>query len=749
MTRPPATAPAPPPPARPLPWTIAITAGCAVLLGGVPVSAVVEGATWFADGMLVVAAVVAVGLLLHRAGAVVVAAGQVVAVLLVLTARFTSSGVAGVLPGPAAWGEFGTLVTGAGEQISVGIAPVPATPQILFLVTAAFGLVAVSVHLAAVGAHAPAAGGVPLLAMFAVPAALADDLLPWWTLVGAAAGFGLLLVAREGARRELAGGSALVAGAIVVALGVGAVTGFIGTTGRFEGAGGGGGGGGSIGLSPFTALRGQLSQNTPSELFRVRGLPAAGYLRALTLRDYVPDSGWRATRPDPGPALPGTVLPSFGGPETTIDIENVGFRDYWLPIYGTLIAATGLPDGRWTFDERSGTAYTARPRGDGPWRERVSLAEPTAAQLRAADGPGEPGGAYLNVAGVDPRVTALARETVAGRATAFDKAMALQDYFTGPASRFRYSLQTAPGGRDDALVEFLTVGRTGYCEQFASAMAVMLRAVGVPARVAVGFTGGEVQGDYRTITTADAHAWVEAWFPGIGWTTFDPTPLTDGRTVTPPYVAESEAQAGPGAADGQDSTKPDDRQRPAPTAAPAAPDPATPDVTAPDPAAASGPPAWPFVVFAGLLLSGGAALAPSGLRARKRRRRLTAVDGGGPAAAAAAWAEVLADSQDRGAPTPPSDTVRSGARRLVREHQLDGGAQQALRDLVGAVEASWYGDTQPAPGELAGPLRTVRAAIAADRQLTLRERLLPRSVTVRGRWRPTPEPASQHTPTNV
>lgn len=733
LTRPPAAAPAAPP-RPPLPWTTALTAGLAVLLAGVPVSAVVQDATWFGDGVLVVGAVVGVGMLLHRAGAVVVAAGQLVAVLGVLTARFTSSGIAAVVPGPAAWGDFGSLVAGAGEQISVGIAPVAATPEILFLVTAAFGLVAVAVHLAAVGAHAPAAGGVALLAMFAVPAALSDDLLPWWTLVGAAAGFGLLLLAREGARREFAGGTALVAGAVVVALGMGAAAAFIGTTGRFEGSAGGGGGG-SIGLSPFTALRGQLEKNTRTELFRVRGLPQATYLRALTLSEFVPNTGWRATRPDPGPALPGTVLPSFRGTPTTIDIENVGFRDYWLPVYGTPVAVSGLPGGQWTFDERSGTAYTARPRQDGSWTQVASLAQPTAAQLRAADGPGQPGAAYLAVQGVDPRVTALARAVVAGRTTAFDRAMALQDFFTGPGSQFTYSLQTAPGNGDDALVEFLTTGKKGYCEQFASSMAVMLRTLGVPTRVAVGFTGGTVQGDYRSITTGDAHAWVEAWFPGIGWTTFDPTPLTDGRTVTPPYVAEAQAQAGGGGTGGPDPTAQGDRQRPAPPTAAPAPDVAAPDVAAPVAAAPPGPPTWPFVVLAAVLLVGGAALVPAALRIRDRRRRLAAVDGGGPDAATAAWAELLADSQDRGAPTPPSDTVRSGARRLVHCHQLDGGAQQALRELVGAVEASWYGSEQPTAGKLAGPLGTVRAAIAAERRLTLRERLLPRSVTRRAQRR--------------
>ena len=95
-------------------------------------------------------------------------------------------------------------------------------------------------------------------------------------------------------------------------------------------------------------------------------------------------------------------------------------------------------------------------------------------------------------------------------------------WFTGPGSSFTYDLSTAPGNGDDALVEFLTSGRRGYCEQFASAMAVMLRTLGVPARVAVGFTGGRDAAGARSVGTADAHAWVEAWFPGAGWTTFDP-----------------------------------------------------------------------------------------------------------------------------------------------------------------------------------------------------------------------------------
>ena len=507
------------------------------MLASAPLGAIIQGWTWLGDAALAAAVVVALGLALHRLGPLAVVAGQCLGLLVLLAARFADT----PLPGPTAFARFAALAAGAGTQIATGIAPVPATPEILFLVTVAFGAVLVAVYGAAVLAGAPAAAGVPLLAVFAVPAALDDSLLPWQAVVFAAAGFGVLLVLRDGARSQRLGGVVLVAVAVVAALGVGAAGTFVGTAGRFAGAGAGGSG--AIGLSPFTTLRGQLTQERPTELFEVRGLPQPAYLRALTLSTYVPDVGWQATRPGPGPNLPGTLGVVAGGAVqiATVDVRNVGFKDYWLPLYGQPISVAGL-SGRWTYDERTGTAYTARPRAEDGWQQMADFSVPTAGQLRDARGSTGPVAAYLDTAGVDRRVIDLANQVTGRAGTPFDKAIALQDFFTGPSSGFQYSLQTAPGNGDDALVEFLTQGKTGYCEQFAAAMAVMLRAVGVPARVAVGFTGGTPDGDHRSISTSDAHAWVEAWFPGRGWLIFDPTPLTDGRTIVPPYVAEAQAE---------------------------------------------------------------------------------------------------------------------------------------------------------------------------------------------------------------
>ncbi len=397
----------------------------------------------------------------------------------------------------------------------------------------------------------------------------------------------------------------------------------------------------------------------------------------------------------------------------------------------------------WSFDPLSGTAYSTRPRQEQAWTQDALLPAPTADSLRAADG-GAAGvdPTFLATDGVDPRVAALAREVTAGAPTGFDRAVALTQWFTGPGSSFTYDLSTAPGNGDDALVEFLTTGRRGYCEQFASAMAVMLRTLGVPARVAVGFTGGRDDAGARSVGTADAHAWVEAWFPGAGWTTFDPTPLTDGRAIVPPYVA---------LATGESDSPAEEQPAPAETPPPAPEETATPEAgapetVAPEPADAAPAPDAPapagstLPVVLGLVTATAGSrwtavvAGPTVWRARLRRRRLAAADGGGAGAAGAAWDELLAESADRGAPAVPSDTVRTAADRMTRAHGLDAPVRRALDTVVGTVEESWYGGVDPAPGALTGPLTRVSDALRAV-PVPLHRRLFPASLIGRGERR--------------
>ncbi|MFR9802908.1 transglutaminaseTgpA domain-containing protein [Pseudonocardia sp. RS010] len=723
MSTPTAARPAPPATASPpergrVRRVAAVAAGLAVLLAGTCLVAVVRGGTWFTDTALVVAVVTGLGVALQRLPGPVVALGQLLGVLLLLTGLFGDGAVAGFLPGPAAFGAFADHLTEAAAQIDSGIAPVVPTPGMLFLITAAFGLLAVIVHATSVSAGAPAAAGVPLLCAVAVPAALSDTLLPWWAVACAVAGYGLLLVAREGSGRRgttlVTGGVAVVAAAGVLGLLLGSAATVVGTAGRFAG-GGTGGDGGAIGLNPFTSLRGQLTQSDPVELFRTTGLPRPTYLRALTLSDYRANSGWAAATPRPGVPLAGPLTEDPGaGERVRVAVQNVGFRDYWLPLYGRPESVTGVDAGRWAYDRSSGIAYTPRPREEEAWEQTAVLPAPSAEDLRSATGPVRVDPVYRDTTGVDPRVAQITAEVTRDAPTAFDKAIALVEYFTGPASQFRYSLETAQGSGDDALVDFLTVGRTGYCEQFASAMAVMLRTQGVPARVAVGFTAGTEGDGYRSVSTRDAHAWVEAWFPGHGWTTFDPTPLTDGRTVVPPYVLEAVGDAAAGAerpAAPEDGVPQPERRAEAPRPTP---EPPPADLPQPDPTAADQgggfPVLIPLVVLSVVAVLAGPALARRALR----RRRLAAAAAGGPGAGRAAWEEVLATSRDGGSGVSDGDTVRGTARTMVAAHALGATTQEELREIVRLVEAEWYGDEPPPPGALAHPLEAVLAAIGGS-----------------------------------
>ena len=130
---------------------------------------------------------------------------------------------------------------------------------------------------------------------------------------------------------------------------------------------------------------------------------------------------------------------------------------------------------------------------------------------------------YTGVPGPPARVGELARRVTAGAPTTSDKAGALEAWL---AANTRYSLDIPPLAEGaDAVEQFLFVDRVGFCEQIGSSLVVMLRSLGIPARLAVGYTPGErnpFTGLYE-VRASDAHSWAEVWFPGIGWQAFDPT----------------------------------------------------------------------------------------------------------------------------------------------------------------------------------------------------------------------------------
>lgn len=152
----------------------------------------------------------------------------------------------------------------------------------------------------------------------------------------------------------------------------------------------------------------------------------------------------------------------------------------------------------------------------------------TAESLRADDPrrsriPPPIGEWYLQLPDVPARVTDLARDVTAGAGSTYDAVLALEGWM-GANTTYTLDIPPLPPGAD-AVEQFLFVDKRGFCEQIASSLAVMLRSIGVPARVAVGFVPGDeslVGGEF-TVRASDAHAWVEVWFPHSGWHAFDPT----------------------------------------------------------------------------------------------------------------------------------------------------------------------------------------------------------------------------------
>lgn len=245
------------------------------------------------------------------------------------------------------------------------------------------------------------------------------------------------------------------------------------------------------------------------------------------------------------PPAPGAEIPAAPGIATVAERSQLSRRDGHRVMYSVDVASagngtlflTGIPeflniDTRAVLGMPSGAFRVLTP-PRAPLRYQVSafLGRRLPEQLAPAQR-----NRYLQFPPLDTRILALAREW-AGDGPPLAQAQRIQSHLQHD---FRYVLDGPPAPVTDPLADFLFVRKEGYCEYFASAMAVMLRSRGIPARVATGFLGGFYNDVTHTtvIRASDAHAWVEAYIapaddePGV-WTTFDPTPVGTGVGPSP------------------------------------------------------------------------------------------------------------------------------------------------------------------------------------------------------------------------
>lgn len=732
-------------------------------LAMMPIAAIFTDWTWLLEAWLALACAAAAMAALRIGRRAVIAddaVGVIVTMGFLVIAHLSEHALGGVIPTTATMHDLTATLNRASDLIATSRPPVESTASLRLVTTASLVGAALAIDIMAVVLRARAAAGLIVLALITAGTSIARAPIGIFPFIAATAGYVLILAAgaarerREWVEAAPVHGSESGAGttqglaavrvatlAMVVALIAPIFTPIAANT-RLSGLFTSGGGAG-VALSPFAKLQGSLNQTEATPLLRVTtsmGATEPYYLRDIVLDTYSSEQGWTTSdsgrrgsledplRQDP-PAGPLT------GDTMAADVEILDLSDSSAPTFGTLIGISGLGSS-WRWNATTATVSGGVTRNGGSYHLDWVQPELTADQLRSASGASPQDLVrWLKLPDDVPTpVLDQARQIVADASTPFDKALKLHQFFLDPANGFQYSTTTTTADTGDGLTDFL-ISRQGFCQQYAGAMAVMARQVGLPARIVLGYTHDAPDADGTFVVTShDAHAWVEIYFDGLGWVPFDPTPLSgaDAARAVPLNYAP-----GNGASDG-----PDDPATPidsGTTLEPDLPQELVPDEVLPD----SGPLARPRDAESGgglvLALAIGAALvvllAPAATRAAQRRRRILLARRAGTSWPW--WEEFRATARDLGVTWPAATTLREapaaiGAALRARtdsEHDMS-----AAIILAAAAERERFG---PA-GDAARPAdpQGQRAADAAARAIRGLRRARGIPTRVRAWWLP-------------
>jgi transglutaminase-like putative cysteine protease len=528
----------------------------------------------FMGPLVVVAIVVAAsgGLLrwLRVPGPLVVLA-QVAIVGVVVCLQLTGA----PLPLGDSWTQLHQVFSDASASAQAYRAPVPrGVPPIDPLLISGGAACLLLVDIAVGTLRRVPLAGLPLLTIYSVPVSLLGGGVSLIVFTVTTIGFLLMLYLQEsrqisrwgrplgqdvssdpsgfgvsnGALRSSAGaiGGVATALAIVVPL-------FVPTFGLHLFSNGFGPGGGDQVkiVNPMTDLKRDLDRGRDVDMITVVTTdPDPSYLRIAVLNRFSDNEWTSGNRKAPTDQRAFGEMPAIVGladdvPRTKYDYDvtiDQSFESTWLPTQAPISRIDASGDWRYdtstmdfmSFDQEhtnaQGEHYTmtaVKPKYD-PDELNSATSSTSLAGTEFTDLPD----------GLPDIVTQEALAQTADYRTKYEKAVALQNWFR---DNFKYSLATSAGNGADALEAFLTEGnggRVGYCEQFASAMAVMARTLNIPARVAVGFLEPEQTGKNTYVYSAwDMHAWPELYFPGAGWVRFEPTPpARPGGTAVPEYT---------------------------------------------------------------------------------------------------------------------------------------------------------------------------------------------------------------------
>jgi transglutaminase-like putative cysteine protease len=462
----------------------------------------------------------------------------------------------------------------------------------------------------------------------------------------------------------------------------------------YETSGGRGGGSTQV-VSPLVDIRSRLTNRSTAELFRVRA-DVESYWRSSALPEF-DGTTW---------GLPARELRPIGDMSTDRSLVDNRQRITIGALGGSLVPAapdpfqaSGPDDLRWVPE----TSTLVTIDGDLRTGDTIDIVSSTpqvdAARLNAATSSTSPDPIHTSVPADLPDVVgATARQVTANATTTYEAALTLQMWFQ---DQFEYSLEVRPGHGNSAIEAFLR-DRIGYCEQFAGTYAAMLRTLGIPSRVAVGFTSGVPVGEGEfSVLGRNAHAWPEVWFDDIGWIAFEPTPgrgapnaqsytRLDPQQDTSAAPSDIQSDGGPPVTVDAAPTDPgpgleipdfsDDSTRETPTSAPRG-------------AGDDDGVQWQWLI--GLAVMGAAIAAPSVIRDIRRRRSSQSVD----QQIAGAWRRATGAVAAAGVPLRASDTPTEVAARTARRLPW---INRPMSSLAEAVTEATYREEGTAGYDSAG-----------------------------------------------
>jgi transglutaminase-like putative cysteine protease len=714
-------------------------------LTGLTVAAVLGLARLF-EAASFFAAVLAFGLLGHglallcrrrRLGGWATAAVGVVGLVLGVSWLLLAHTTAYLVPTSATLAEVGDRLAEAWDVFSSVRAPAPVHPGLVLAAAVATYAIAWVADTAAFRASAPIEAAVPATSLFLFGAALGAPplrapstavficaLLAYWLATRAwrsTTSPGWASHQSGGAGALLGSGSRLAGVAVVGAVVLGPLLPGAGSSALLPWRASDRNSGTRLTVSPLVDIRARIVDQAEVEVFTVRS-DERSYWRLTALDDF-DGRIWRSEGRFRSAAReladPGEVEPAGRG-NVLVDqrVEIHGLEAVWLPAayrpvaFATSDAAVGV-------DEESSTLIIGRDESSEGLRYQVQsfVRHPSGDELRRLSTlPREVSRDYTRLpASFSPAARRLAASITGGAATPYDMARALQDHFRSGA--FRYDTAIDPGHAEDDLERFLLQTRAGYCEQFAGAYAALARSVDLPARVAVGFTPGELQADgsYH-VRGSHGHAWPEVFLGAAGWVPFEPTP---GRGIPggESYTGVPEQQAGP---DGE-QTPASTTTSTSTTVAAGAPTTAPPARSLEDLAEGgdegAGSP-WParLAWTAGALLAAAVGwvlvvVSATWLRRWRRRRAARTTSG----RVLVAWDEVGEALAGAGVPRRPAETPLEYADRAAGAAGVDQILLRALAER--ATEAGWAADAvdEEGAGEAIVHAATVERAVRTTR----------------------------------